>query len=334
VAWADCSDLSRTLYLLVPFAAYFCLGRRFSYALALLYMAAFITRLWLFVPAWYLNQGAIADVLMFFIGLVFAISMAGVASAAEANRARAEQLLDDLATSHQQLKAYAQQAAELATAEERNRLARDIHDSLGHYLTVIHVLLEKAIAYRQRDPEEAEQAVWDAKRSARQALQDVRQSVSALRHSEEIFSLSAALAELVRTMAVRRLAIDSQIIGEEAGFPKLALMALYRAAQEGFTNVEKHAQASRVTLRVTLNEREASLCMRDDGRGFDPAILDDLPMNRAERFGLQGLRERLELVGGTMRVESGLAQGTQLSITIPKKQLALDRAAAGSEVVA
>jgi len=229
------------------------------------------------------------------------------------------------------LKKYTEQVAGLAAAEERNRLARDIHDGLGHYLTIITVQLEKAIAFRERDPQEAEQALWDAKRSAREALRDVRQSVSALRHSEEVFSLSAALTELAQTMSNGRLAVDLRIEGDEAGFSTLGLMSLYRAAQEGLTNIQKHAQASRATLQVTLKEQAASLHISDDGRGFEPALLDRLPSNRNDRFGLQGVRERLELIGGTLTVESRSHQGTQLFITIPSKPPTLESAAGNGD---
>ncbi|MCI0730921.1 MAG: sensor histidine kinase [Chloroflexi bacterium] len=327
----DCSGFTKLLYLIVPFVAYFSLGKAASYSLAVFYVGLFVFRLWSFTPEWYLNREYVSDLLIFAIGLVFAISMAAVVRGAEASRAHAEQLLDDLAASHQKLRAYAEQVAELAATEERNRLARDIHDSLGHYLTVVTIQLEKAIAFRQRNPEEAEQALWDARRSARQALQDVRQSVGALRQSPEFFSLSAALDELVKDVANGRLAINLEISGEESGFPRLALLSLYRAAQEGLTNVQKHAQASQVSVRVTLNDQEASLCVRDDGQGFDPAVLEHLPSNRQEHFGLQGVRERLELVGGTMTVESSPNGGTQLSVTIPKRPLVVERATAGSE---
>ena len=326
----DCSGFSKFLYLIVPFTAFF-LARRLSYGLAVFYVGLFVARLWSFSPAWYLNQEWVSDLLIFSIGLVFAISMAKVVSDEEASRLRAETLLADLELSHQQLKKYTEQVAGLAAAEERNRLARDIHDSLGHYLTAINVQLEKALAFRERNPQEAEQALWDAKRSAKQALQDVRQSVGALRRSEEVFSLSAALAELAQNMSNGRLTVDLQIAGDETGFSKLALMSLYRAAQEGLTNIQKHAQASRATLRVTLDRQEARLVVGDDGRGFDTALLSQLPSNRQERFGLQGVRERLELIGGSMKMESHPNQGTHLVVAIPKKPLTLERAAAESE---
>jgi signal transduction histidine kinase len=130
----------------------------------------------------------------------------------------------------------------------------------------------------------------------------------------------------------QRFKVDLEISGEEHGFPKLVLLALYRAAQEGLTNVHKHAQASTVTLCVVLDKREARLSVADDGQGFDPAILAGLPARRHEHFGLQGVQERLELVEGTMHIVSGPAQGTQLRITIPKYPRTLGRAPAPSSV--
>jgi signal transduction histidine kinase len=226
VAAADSSGVARALYPLVPFAAYFSLGKKVSYGLAFLYLGTFAVILSLSMPFWYTNKEALSELFMLFIGLVFAISMASVACEAEANRRRAEQLLGDLAVSHQKLKTYAEQAVELATVEERNRLARDIHDGLGHYLVAITVLLEKILAFRQRNPEEAEIAALDARRLAREALQDVRQSVGTLRLSGEVFSLSAALTDLVKNVDQTRLALSLTLTGDENDFPTLALQSL------------------------------------------------------------------------------------------------------------
>jgi signal transduction histidine kinase len=325
VAAVDRSGLSRALYPLVPFAAYFSLGKNVSCGLALFYLCAFVAKLCLFVPFWYTSKEAISELLMFFIGLVFAISMASVACEAEANRRRTEQLLGDLALSHQKLKAYAEQVAELAAAEERNRLARDIHDGLGHYLMAITILLEKIIAFHQRNPQEAEMAALDARRLTREALQDVRRSVGALRQASSVFSLAAALDDLVKNAGNANLAISLKITGNEIDVPKPVLLSLYRAAQEALTNIQKHARARHVKLCVTLYKHEASLSVDDDGQGFDVALLDQLPPDRNDCFGLQGMRERLEMVGGVLKVESLAAQGTRIFVSIPKRPSGADQ---------
>ena len=115
----------------------------------------------------------------------------------ERGRERSNQLLADLELSHKRLRDYAVQVEELATARERNRVARDIHDSVGHSLAAVNVQLEKALVFHNRDPDVTVQAMQDAKRAAKKALGDVRESVRTLRQSSEPFSLSESLTALV-----------------------------------------------------------------------------------------------------------------------------------------
>ena len=250
----------------------------------------------------------------------FIISMAYLVRQEKQSRLQAEQLLRELEVSHQHLQDYAEKVADLATTEERNRLAREIHDSLGHYMTVINVQLEKAIAFRDRNPQEAEQAVRDAKHLAGEALKDVRRSVGALRSAPE-FSLSESLRELVHTLKSDQLAIELKIEGEETGFSRQSLMTLYRAAQEGLTNIQKHAGANQVQVRVRLEDQQASLIIDDNGQGFDSTILNHL--KEKSHYGLQGIRERLELIRGSFVLESQPNEGTRLCVTVPKNPLAL-----------
>jgi signal transduction histidine kinase len=319
VAGVDCSGLSRALYPLIPFIAFFTLGRRVSYGLSIFYVGFFLLKFWIFVPDWYLNQAYVSDALMFFIALVFAVSMASAATEAEINRRRAENFLEDLRASHQKLQIYAEQVAELATVEERNRLARDIHDSLGHYLTTISVLLEKAIAFRTRNAQESEAAMLDAKRLTRDALQDIRQSVSALRLSGDVFSFTALLKDLIKNIDQEKTAIRLEIDGDEANVSKPVLMCLYRVAQEALTNIQKHAGARHVTMRAAFNGAEATLSIHDDGKGFETS--SDSASYWKQGFGLRGIRERLELVDGILKIESRPAHGTHLQASIPLKRV-------------
>lgn len=248
---------------------------------------------------------------------LFMILIAYSARQEKRNRLQAQQLLRELEASHRQLRTYANQAAILATTEERNRIARDIHDSLGHYLTVINIQLEKAIAYRDKDPLEANASVHNAKHLANEALEDVRQSVGALRSTSEPFCLSRSLTDLIEMIKQGgQFSIDLQIQGDESGFSQQSLLTLYRAAQEGLTNVQKHAQATQVLVRVELDVQEARFVIRDNGRGFDLSSINQTPMNN--HYGLQGIRERLELVQGLLKVESCPSQGTSLFVTVPK----------------
>lgn len=269
---------------------------------------------------WPSNEQSTTYAIVFFLVLAIIYAIAYLVRREQAHRVRVEKLLNELWVSHQQLQGYARQVAELTAIEERNRLARDIHDGLGHYMTVINVQLEKALAFWDRDPQQARQAVRDAKRSASESLQDIRRSVGALRDTATPFSLSAALKELVDNASHGQFGVELKIEGDETGFSRHALMTLYRAAQEGLTNVQKHAQASHATVRVYLDAQQASLCVDDDGRGFDPAVLDET--KAASHYGLQGLRERLGLVRGSLELESAPGKGTSLRMTIPKGPLA------------
>lgn len=265
--------------------------------------------------------------LIFFIVMgmtfIFIISMAYLTRQEKNSRQQTEQLLRDLETSHRQLQNYAERVAELATTEERNRLAREIHDSLGHYMTVINVQLEKAMAFRERDAAEADRSVENAKHLASEALKDIRRSVSTLRDASDSFSLSQALTNLVNNLETSRFAIDLKIEGDETDYAHQSLLTLYRAAQEGLTNIQKHAQASQVTIHIQLESQAATLCIADNGQGFDPQIL--AKQKNGENYGLRGVKERLELIHGSFKLDSAPNGGTKLSITVPKDPLALPR---------
>ncbi len=323
VSILDNFNLSMFLYVLVPFTAFPVFGSRWSYLLTFLAWLVYLVKIRQLGPGWTYEAEQVVFAIVYAFGLVFVVAMAHVVNKERESRTQAEKLLRDLESSHQQLRDYAAQVAELATIEERNRLARDIHDSLGHYLTVINVQLEKALAFRDKKPDAAEQAMRDAKRIASEALQDTRRSVGTLRHASEAFSLRQALQGLVLNLTNEQLQVELTVEGDESDFSRQSLMTIYRAAQEGLTNVQKHAQANQATVQVTLQETQGQLRLCDNGIGFDPATLAQQPLDRNGQYGLQGVRERLELIGGALEVHSQLHQGTSLLVTVPKNPLSL-----------
>ncbi|MGC8781819.1 MAG: sensor histidine kinase [Anaerolineae bacterium] len=314
----DCSVLSILLYPIIPFSAFFAFGARFGALLSVFYAGVALAKTWLHNPHWYTSPMSVFIVIAFLLLLIFMQVLAGAIRRDEESRHRTERLLSDLETSHRKLQAYAEEVAELAATEERNRLARDIHDSVGHALTAVNIQLEKALAYWQRSPEEALQAIRDAKQAASEALRDVRSSVAALRDADERFSLQASLQTLAERMRAQGLAVNLTITGDERDYSRATLMALYRAAQEGLTNVQRHADASRVEIELSFGEREVRLRLRDNGRGFDPRTAE-----MASGFGLQGIRERLELVLGRLEIKSDPACGTELVMTAPRQPIVL-----------
>jgi signal transduction histidine kinase len=283
VAALDDSGLSRALFVLVPFTAYLAVGRGAGLALGVVCMAALVATFTLSTPDWYTDAGRVSDVLMFGVGLVLALSMAAIAVDARLGAAR---------------------QSELAAANERNRLARDIHDSLGHHLTAISVQLEKATAFRDRDPAAAEQSLSDARSAVRRALDDVRLSVRTLR-TDTPFSLTTAVAELVDNAPGVTLTVE----GHEDRTDQATRTTLYRAAQEAITNARRHGQAGAVEVSLAFDRPGTRLVVTDDGTGFDPGA--------AEGYGLLGMRERAALVGGRVEVSSRPGAGARIAVTVP-----------------
>jgi signal transduction histidine kinase len=286
----DPSGESRVLFVLVPFAAYFAFGRAASLALAVVCLVLLVAGFMVRVPHWYTQAAYLSDVLMFAVGLVLAIAMASVAVGEQA---------------------YAAQVASLSAEAERTRLARDIHDSLGHHLTAIAVQLEKAEAFRDRDPGAADQALSDARSSVRQALGDVRLSVRALRGGATPAALPAMLAELVREAGPGQPQATLSVTGDAAVLSPAVSTVLYRGAQEALTNARRHSGARTVSVSLALGEEEARLVVADDGRGFGPG--------HPAGFGLLGIRERAALAGGQADIVSTPGVGTTVTVSVPRQ---------------
>lgn len=155
----------------------------------------------------------------------------------------------------------------------------------------------------------------------REALQDVRRSVRALRTEHEPFACVQGITLLVDQLRATGLTVDFDTSGSEEQFPNAVRMTLYRVAQEGFTNIQKHAQASRVEAGLYFTEAEARLCMRDNGCGFDAR--QRFPQQSASQgeYGLRGIRERVDLIGGTFHLESQPGSGTSLLVTVTRTGL-------------
>ncbi len=222
-----------------------------------------------------------------------------------------KQAKEELAIANQRIRNYAFKAEELATLQERNRIAREIHDSLGHSLTTLNLYLEMSIKLAHIHPERSHEVLAEAKRLGSIALQDVRQSVSALRSAPlQGQNLPQAIHKLVdefdraNQMSCRcELDLPPQISPEIA-------TAIYRIVQEGLTNISKYANASAASIEITTTQ--ASICLRivDNGGGFDPA-------HNATGFGLQGMQERVRALQGKFTIVSAPQQGCQIEATIP-----------------
>jgi len=240
-------------------------------------------------------------------GYVFVVGMTLIADVARKAKIRAETLAAELEEANARLRATAAQTAELAAANERNRIARDIHDGLGHFLTVITVQLQAARALLPAEPARAADAVTKAEETSRAALDDVRRSVGALRAAQSRPALDTAIAGVVQESG---LPATFRLEGTLRTVPDAVEQTLFRAAQEGLTNVRKHAPGARAELVLDFHEpRRVRLVVTDDGAG-----------TRGEAtggFGLPGLRERVAAVGGTLVAGNRAARGFELCVEVP-----------------
>jgi signal transduction histidine kinase len=231
-------------------------------------------------------------------------------------REEIERLAAQLAEANRALRDYTAKAEEMAALQERNRLAREIHDGLGHYLTAMNLQANLATALIEVDPERARQALVRLQAMLLEALADVRRSVAALR-SEPVLGvdLLAALEVLVKESCSAGLAVEFAVNGEARSLPAASELTLYRAVQEGLTNVRKHAQASQVNVQLDYLPQRVGLSIRDNGAG-SALGMGDLDLLKSS-FGLFGLRERVRLLGGEMHIQTNPGNGFLLEINLP-----------------
>jgi signal transduction histidine kinase len=255
-------------------------------------------------------DGVFAALPSFLAGVVFILVFTQMAVSEEHARAEVEHLVDELGDANQRLRDYAIQAEELAITKERNRLAREIHDGLGHYLTAIHIQIQAARAVLAAPNSQADQALATAQNLAQDALVDVRQSVAALRApAAESKPLDQLISDLIGDCLNQQVRSEFHVFGDPRDLTPQTHQTLFRAAQEGLNNVAKHAQASRVDILLDYSaQNTVRLLIEDDGQGTD---------HFNGGFGLIGLQERANLLGGSVQMTSALGQGFRLELAVP-----------------
>jgi two-component system, NarL family, sensor kinase len=222
---------------------------------------------------------------------------------------------------------HTQAATRLATIEERNRLAREIHDTLAQGMAAITLQLETADALTSSNPERAQDAIRRALSLARKNLEEARRSVIDLRAASlQNRTLSEALEALTQETAQEGIEIDYHYVPTNE-FPFLSPRleaGVYRIAQEALSNAYKHAQAKQISLSLIVENGTLCLYVQDDGCGF---LLDEvtqvphsLTSARVEHFGLTGMSERVKLLGGTLSISSEPGAGTCVAACLPLDQ--------------
>ncbi|MFW9263973.1 sensor histidine kinase [Nostoc sp. CALU 546] len=246
--------------------------------------------------------------LVFGLSLVFVLLMMNAVLSERHSR-------EKLAIANEKLRQYALRIENQATLEERNRIAREIHDSLGHSLTALNLQLETALKLWQSNPGKAETFLATAKELGSKALNDVRQSVSTMRSNPlQEQSLERAIASLSENFHRSNGILPIYQINIEYSLPPEINTAIYRITQESFTNISKYAYATEVKLELTTTRGNLRLTIEDNGRGFDVR-------QNTTGFGLHSMRDRTLAIGGEFNINSALGSGCKITVDIPLTRL-------------
>lgn len=217
----------------------------------------------------------------------------------------------ELALANERLQQYACKIEELATLQERNRIAREIHDSLGHTLTVFNFHLTAALRLFHSNPSKAEELLQEAKDLGNSALQEVSQSVSSLRtdplHGQP---LDTAIEDLIDKFWQNTGVMPLCKIDLKLDLADRYKTTIYRIVQEGLTNMSKYAAMTHATIQISRADKSINLLISDNGRGFD------LHKNTTG-FGLQGMQERVMLLSGKIEITTAPDRGCQITVMLP-----------------
>ncbi len=257
------------------------------------------------LPAWLLY----APPLTFFVVIYVVLYLRQVEA-----RDHARVLLRDLAAAHRELADYAARVEDLTLVAERQRMARELHDTLAQGVAGLILQLEAADSHlAQGHAERAQSIVQQAMARARATLADARRAIEDLRAASPAANLADALRhEVTRFTDATGIpcALDFTLTSP---LPETTAEHLLRIVTEGLTNIARHAQAAHAWVNVTESDGGVTIEMRDDGVGFHSAVAIDQPGH----YGLLGMRERARLAGGTLGIASAPGEGTCITLYLP-----------------
>lgn len=247
-----------------------------------------------------------------FIAIVRTISFIAFGYFISVLVSRLREQRESLREANTNLAHYASTLEQLTVSRERNRLARELHDTLAHSLTAISVSLETAKAYFDIDLDEARDLIEKSLEATRKGVEETRRALKALRSSDLAdLGLRLAVKKAAESAAVR-FGLDLELVLQDP-MPSLSPdveQTIYRVTQEAIENLTKHSRAKRFDIQLFSNG-QTTLIVADDGVGFDMKLRE-----ASGHFGLVGMRERAELAGGVLKVDSDKGKGTRVMLTI------------------
>jgi signal transduction histidine kinase len=238
-------------------------------------------------------------------------------------RAALAEAYEQQAAVNRRLQRYAAALEELTISRERNRLARELHDTMAHSLSAVTVQLEAVRSLWQIDPHRAQRMLDEADEIVRRGLTESRRALQALRASPlQDGGLILALQGLAETAAERCGATLELHLPEQmdANLSPVVEQGVYRIAQEALENVVRHAEARSIIVRLDgsgQDDHRLLLTVQDDGLGMASDALAASDAERQDRLGIRGMEERATMIGGQLEIASGKGQGTVIHLTVP-----------------
>jgi len=214
-----------------------------------------------------------------------------------------------LEEANRKLEEYAMAIEHLAASRERNRIARDLHDTLAHTLSGLAIQLEAAGTVIEEENKPLKTMIKRAQQTVRVGLSETRRTLKAMRASPlDDFGLFPALEQVAKNVSEREgISITTTFPDENPGWSESLEESVYRIAQEALENTRRHADATQCMISLEGNPGFLSLTISDDGRGFEPNF-----NTKNEHYGLRGMRERASTVGGKLSIRSRIGQGTSI----------------------
>jgi signal transduction histidine kinase len=276
-------------------------GERYAAWLAL--ALAFVWRIWLAPVAYGYAVPTLNDALLL-AGWLLALAIAAEATRIRAERAAATRASRQLDQRRHQ-------------SEERLRIARDLHDVIGHNISLINVQASMGLDLIDSQPQQARAALSAIKSASKEALEELRTMLTTLRHDDDIAPRSPApgldrLPELIELTRAAGLTVEVEVTGTAPPLPAAVQLAAYRIIQESLTNVARHARRARVTVRVTYDDADVHVEIDDDGPTPSPAV-----SAIGTGSGITGMRERATALGGNLSAGSRRDGGFRVSARLP-----------------
>jgi len=267
---------------------------------------------WTVPVGWLVLQGVMMLLAGYVTATLVSVQREQRTALAEANAQQAR--------ANEQLQQYATTLEELSISRERNRLARELHDTLAHSLSALTVQLEAVSALWDSRPERARRMLDQASETARTGLAESRRALQDLRASPlQDLGLILAVRELAEAAAKRsgaqlELSLPDRL--DRCPSP-IVEQGVYRIAQETLENVIRHAGARTIRVSLEQTSTEMTLAIVDDGQGVDLDALEIAGADADDRFGIRGMKERAALIGGRFEISSQAGQGTSVRLTAP-----------------